>query len=648
MNKKIYITLLILLISTINIFSQTTFVNPIAEGADPWVIKKDSTYYFLTDEFGKSFVVWKSDKLTDRGISRKIFTLPNGDEKWNTQEIWAGELHYIQGKWYIYYAAGKGPEPHPDNSDIMIWHSQRSGVLECFHPNDDPTSTLWSDKGMIYTGDDIENWDGTVETNIWAIDATPLEMNGKLYLIWSGWEGTANMENWGFTQQNLYIAEMSNPYTISSNRVKIAEPIYWWEKSNISPQKLNEGPQILKHEGKVYLVYSTPDYWTVEYKLGMIEIEEGKDPMVPGNWYKHPNPVFKGTDDVYSVGHGSFTTSPDGTENWLLYRTKQTPEGGWHRDTRLQKFTWNDDGSPNFGIPSKAGTILQVPSGEKNLVSGTEFIDNFNHDYPDDWNFYGWTMDCKIQNDMLWLGCGFRDLNNGEKVVLRNYFWDECTIETDISISEGSKTAGIIFGVKEPAFGKNAFKGFYAALDVKNDKIVLHKMDGENHEVINEISVDLNYGQWYNLKVEVSKTNYKIYLDDQAKIYGYVTSLPKGMAGLRIDETITAFDNFKIISNKVNSINEKKNQPEEFELGQNFPNPFNSSTSISYKINKTSHVDLSVYDIKGDHVETLINDEKSLGTYKINWNSKDTPSGIYFIKLDNNFKQKKIKCLLIK
>ncbi len=388
-----------LTITFCSLAAKGTFVNPIMEGSDPWVIKKDSLYYSVTDFWGNALLVWKSNRLTDRGIHRRVWTTPSNEDAWNKTNIWAPELHYIQGKWYIYYTAGRGAESIPETGQL-IWSTQRCGVLQCVFQ--DPTSTAWFSKGMLYTGDDIENWDGSWQNNIWAIDVTPLEMNDKLYIIWSGWDSTANMANNGFTQQNLYIAEMENPYTVKTNRVKIAEPIYWWEKSQISPQKVNEGPQILKHKDKIYLIYSTPDYWTIEYKMGMMEIEDGKDPMIPENWKKYPNPVFQGTPDVYSVGHGSFTTSPDGTENWLMYRSKPTPKGGWHRDVRLKKFTWNNDGTPNFGIPEKAGTKLDLPSGESLDKEGQYFIDDFNIDNTnnnyDNWRLLGWTGNLFIKN----------------------------------------------------------------------------------------------------------------------------------------------------------------------------------------------------------------------------------------------------------
>jgi GH43 family beta-xylosidase len=74
--------------------------------------------------------------------------------------------------------------------------------------------------------------------------------------------------------------------------------------------------------------------------------------------------VFSGTPDVYGVGHASFTTSPDGTEDWIIYHSKVDTQPGWNRVIRTQKFTWNTDGSPNFGTPTATGESVHQPSGQ--------------------------------------------------------------------------------------------------------------------------------------------------------------------------------------------------------------------------------------------------------------------------------------------
>jgi len=187
-------------------------------------------------------------------------------------------------------------------------------------------------------------------------------------MIWAGWEGDEN------GQQNIYIAKMSNPWTISSKRAKISSPAYAWEKygdlgkSSDPPHvNVNEGPEILKHGGKIFLVYSASGCWTDYYALGMLTTSESKNLLDPNSWIKSENPVFKQSpeNNVYAPGHNSFFKSPDGKEDWILYHANSRPGLGCGKDRspRAQKFTWNKDGSPNFGIPVKENVEIPVPSG---------------------------------------------------------------------------------------------------------------------------------------------------------------------------------------------------------------------------------------------------------------------------------------------
>lgn len=321
---------------------EKTFTNPIREGADPWVFQKGDDYYYCASS-GGGIAISKSSKLTEHGVFQKVWDAP--DQGWNSANIWAPEIHYIAGHWYIYYAAGEkpgGPFIH-----------QKSGVLKS-HGND-PFGP-YEDMGMLYTGDDITD----PESVKWAIDLTPFEHEGELYAIWSGWEENRETDR---TAQHLYIAIMSDPATISSNRVKISSPEESWETGG--ELDLNEGPQVLKRNNLTFIIYSTRESWLKEYRMGQLKLKEASvDPLLPENWVK-TGPVFLGNEAVHGVGHCSFATSPDGTEDWILYHSKKGTEPGWDRDIRLQPFQWREDDSPDFGNPVSINEVLPVPSGEK-------------------------------------------------------------------------------------------------------------------------------------------------------------------------------------------------------------------------------------------------------------------------------------------
>lgn len=321
--------------------SSCTFTNPIGKGQDPWVTQKDSFYIFVESRGGGIYVS-KNKKLTQiKNNERLVWSPP--ESGWNQTNIWAPEIHFIDGHWYIYYAGGKAGPP-------FIY--QRSGVLKS--KGSDPMGP-YIDKGMLYTGDDI---DGKTD-NKWAIDLTVTQINGQRYAIWSGWKQNRDTDK---TPQHLYIAKMSNPWTISSNRLKISSPKQPWETGG--PLDLNEGPEVLKHEDQIYIIYSTRESWLKYYRLGQLKlVSPDANPMNPDNW-KKSGPVFRGTDQVYGVGHASFTISPDSTEHWIVYHTKVDTTPGWNRVIQMQPFTWKSNGDPDFGKPVTAGKLMAVPSGE--------------------------------------------------------------------------------------------------------------------------------------------------------------------------------------------------------------------------------------------------------------------------------------------
>ena len=320
-----------------------TFTNPVfTAGADPWITQKDGFYYY-TNTSGTRLVLRKAKNLSDLKTSEQktIWTPPAGTSY--SKEIWAPELHFIQGKWYMYFAADDGSNKN-----------HRMYVVE--NPSPEPMEGTWEFKGKISDPSDK-----------WAIDGSVFEYLGGLYMIWSGWEGDVN------GQQNIYIAKMKNPWTIDGNRVKISSPEYDWETvgdlnnpNDVPHVNVNEGPVALIHNGKLFIIYSASGCWTDVYCLGML-IFTGKDNVLdPGVWNKKPLPVFKQKPEsgVYAPGHNSFFTSPDGKENWILYHANSAPGQGCgkYRSPRAQLFIWKADGSPDFGEPVKTDIPLPVPS----------------------------------------------------------------------------------------------------------------------------------------------------------------------------------------------------------------------------------------------------------------------------------------------
>lgn len=339
--------------------TELTFTNPIGAIPDPWIIQHDGNYYVCKAQ-GNGINISKSDKLSVISATKSVWKCPydvGTNKAWNVTNVWAPELHRIDGKWYIYYTAGR---PHDETNSYQF---QRCGVLRA--KTDDPMGE-WEDLGLLFTGDSYQP--GIIPTNTntqYAIDLGVFRLSGKYYAVWSGYPA-------GSSDQKLYIATMSNPYTITSSRVVISSADKYWELYN---SKINEGPAFLKNKGKgkFFVVYSCNGSWTKQYRLGYIMLNDTlADPIKPASWTKSATEVFYRCDDtanqdgVNGVGHCSFTKSPDGTEDWIVYHVKNRNDNSWSsgRSTFIQKFTWKTDGTPDFGTPVGWGEPVALPAGE--------------------------------------------------------------------------------------------------------------------------------------------------------------------------------------------------------------------------------------------------------------------------------------------
>jgi GH43 family beta-xylosidase len=317
-----------------------TFTNPLLpSGADPWVLTYNGNYY-ITHSTGKNLKLYRTKELSklSEAESKIVWTPPATGM--NSKEIWAPEIHRVNGKWYFYYAADDG-----DNNHHRMW------VLE--NSSEDPFTGEWVDKGKLDLPDDK-----------WAIDGSIFEHNGSLYFVWSGWEGDINI------RQDIYITRMIDPFTPGKTRVRLSKPELEWEMKGTSDElpTVNEGPQFLRHDDKVFIVYSASGCWTDDYALGMLEASADADLMSVDSWTKSQQPVFQKDPEAkaFGPGHNSFFKSLDGTEDWIIYHAN--PEAGQgcnnFRSPRMQPFTWTKDGKPDFGKPVGAGERIAVPSGE--------------------------------------------------------------------------------------------------------------------------------------------------------------------------------------------------------------------------------------------------------------------------------------------
>jgi GH43 family beta-xylosidase len=241
----------------------------------------------------------------------------------NSKHIWAPELHFIDRKWFIYYAADNGR-----NRNHRLW------VLE----------SLSVDPAGRY------RCRGELQTGGWAIDGTLCrDARGRLLLIWSGWPGVHP------GPQNLYIAEMSDPATLKESRTLLTEPLEPWERRGAP---VCEGPAVLRRDGVTCVVYSASGSWTADHCLGLLVNRQG-DLLDRAAWRK-VGPVFARTTEVWGVGHCSFVTTHHGS-HLMFYHAKTRLKNGWRdRNIRAQGFTWDADGIPQFGSPVSPGIPVPI------------------------------------------------------------------------------------------------------------------------------------------------------------------------------------------------------------------------------------------------------------------------------------------------
>ncbi|WP_024834488.1 family 43 glycosylhydrolase [Ruminiclostridium josui] len=346
---------------------ENEYENPlILNRADPCIYKHTDGYYYFTASYtdasnGHNNVgMYQYDRIVIRKAST-IQGLSTATEKViytkaplqgnKSPHVWAPEIHFINGNWYIYYTT--------TISSTDVWQI-RPHVLMCPGNLDPMVKENWQDKGQVKKTNSSD-----MAFSGFSLDETVFEHNGNMYMVWA-----QNDPN-----SNLYIARMKDPYTIDTNAVKIATPQYDWE---IHAYKVNEGPSVIKRNGRIFISYSASGTDAL-YCMGLLTASDKSDLLNPNSWVKTPYPVmtFNTEAGQYGPGHNTFTVSEDGSEDILVYHARQEEKyisGSYEplydagRHTRVQKLVWNSDGTPNFGVPMADGKVLSTVKVKANIV----------------------------------------------------------------------------------------------------------------------------------------------------------------------------------------------------------------------------------------------------------------------------------------
>lgn len=301
--------------------------NPLIEQrADPHIVRgEDGTYYFIATvpEYDR-LEMRKADSIEGLSDAEPIVIWREHETGEMGSHIWAPELHRIDGKWYIYFAAG-GAE--------NVWDIRMYALS---NPSDDPTTGEWTEEGRIET-----------EREDFSLDATVFEHEGELYYIW------AHRLERDYHNTGLKMSKMASPTELTGEEIVLTEPQFEWETRG---HYVNEGAAVIKHEGRIFVTYSA-SATDANYAVGLLWADETADLMDPASWHKSPAPLFFTNEAFgrYGPGHSQFTKAEDG-EDVLVYHARSYEEipGGEplndpNRHTHVRTFTWNAAGFPEFG-----------------------------------------------------------------------------------------------------------------------------------------------------------------------------------------------------------------------------------------------------------------------------------------------------------
>lgn len=301
--------------------------------ADPSVyLHTDNFYYYARKLPSNQIAVSRSRRLQDIGAAPGTIVWTPPTSGMYSTDVWAPDLRFINGTWYIYFSADDGNG-----------YNHRMYVISCGSPQ--------GNYGFVGQVAD--------STNLWAIDGSVLkDSNGALYFIWSGW-ATANT---GSSQnQNIYIAGMSNPTTINTARTLLSSPTYSWETVGASPA-VNEAPVTLYVGSSIQIIYSASGSWTDSYCLGKITYNGSGSLLNVSSWTKNSTAVFSQAPTAYGPGSCCFTQSPDKTENWIVYHANRVSGTSWGgRSIRAQLLNNTIPYMPSQ--PSAYNDWVNQPSG---------------------------------------------------------------------------------------------------------------------------------------------------------------------------------------------------------------------------------------------------------------------------------------------
>jgi GH43 family beta-xylosidase len=295
------------------------FTNSLRQGQDPAVIFKDGQFHLAQSANGG---IHLRRSATIAGLATAsnptLYTPPSTEGS----ELWAPEIHWLSNRWYLYYTL--------NTNSASNGRARRGFVAES---QDSIVTGPYTARGCIFQ-------------DYWNIDGSVFAWNGQLYYLFSG-EPVQGA-------QNIYLARMSNPWTLATTPVMISAPQQSWE--TIGDPNVNEGPWGFERGGQLFISYSASGCWTDDYTLGLLTLT-GADPLTASAWTK-TGPVFTKKPGAYGPGHNCVVEDGAG-QWWNFYHANNSPGQGCDGDRRIraQRVFWKNNGAPDFGSPTPDGSL---------------------------------------------------------------------------------------------------------------------------------------------------------------------------------------------------------------------------------------------------------------------------------------------------
>lgn len=500
------------------------FRNPIGGGADPWVIRHEKSYLWSSSIGDRAIAVTATDRLTNPGVPTVVWQAP--DEGPVSRQIWAPELHRLDGRWYIYFAASDGR-----NQNHLSYVLESSG--------DDPFGP-YELHGPLQTGD-------VAGEPVWAIDLTVLERGGLRYAVWSGWDRP------GSDRQYLYIARLATPTQLAGARVRIAENAeHPWEETDEpgASRGLAEGPEVFSHGGRTFLTYSCGASWLPSYKVGMLELI-GDDPLSPDSWRKADRPLLESAGATFGVGHGCFVASTDGSQTWYVYHAKLSRTPGWERVIFAQPVAFDGNGAPSLGPAIQPAEAHTRPQGERlPELTGTRA---FALNRPAELRAFGYYGDpqlVELAGDGLHLGVRPAEpvnmFSSGEKVVLAGGRYSDFTASVTMELRSGRYEAGLLLRVSQPTVGYDGHQGYFVGV-IGTGRLLIGLADGRNWRELKRTSLSLADGVPVQLEVTAAGPTLVVTVNGESVIDIRDDTYRVGSVGLRVTDSHAVFRDLKVV-----------------------------------------------------------------------------------------------------